>query len=112
MVDPDQIAEFLSRYRVGGDLLSAQEVRAAADRIRELTNLSDAELTARGYRHLTVAHGDIETAEDDAAVHQLRSWADRHAGAVARTRGTNDTTTWLLTPPDADTHLAALEAVA
>ncbi len=112
MIDPDKLAEFLTRYRVGGEQLTPQEARAAADRLAEVANLSEAEATARGYRYLTVAHGDVETAEDDAALQRLRGWADRHPGAVAASRGTNDTTTWLLAPPHAEQHRAALEAIA
>jgi hypothetical protein len=108
----DRLAEFLSRYRLAGEPLTAPAARAAADRVLELTDLSDAELAVRGYRHLTVVHGDVESAADEAAVRAVRSWPDRHPGAVRQTRGTNDTTTWLLAPPDADGRLAALEAVA
>jgi len=110
--DRDRLAEFLSRCQINGQPLSAGEARAAADRMLELTDLTDAELTDRGYRHLTVVHGDIDSAEAEAAVRELWTWGDRHPGAIRQTRGTNDTTTWLFAPPDADNNLAALEAVA
>ena len=108
----DRLADFLSRYRIGGEPMTTGEARAAAQRMLGLADLDEAELTAHGFRQLTVVHGAVETAEQEAAVHQLWSWGDRHPGAVTRTVGTNDTTTWLLAPPDAERHLAALEAVA
>lgn len=107
----DRLVELLSRYVIGGEPLTAAQALAVV-RILELTRLSEADLTARGYRHLTVVHGEVERAEDKAALHQLASWADRHPGTVRRTIATNDTTTWLLAPPNAETNLAALEAVA
>jgi hypothetical protein len=85
---------------------------AAADRMLELNDLSQAELEERGHRYLTILHGDIETAEQEAAVHELSAWATRHPSAVARTIGTNDRTTWLFTPPNADANRAALQALA
>jgi len=111
-IPEDQLAEFLSRYRIGGQQVTAEEARAAADRILTETNLPAAELAARGCRQLTVVHGDLDSAEAEAAVRQLWSWGDRHPGAISRTTGTNDTTSWLFAPPDAEAHLAALEAVA
>jgi hypothetical protein len=110
--DRDRIAEALSRYRIAGEPLSAEDAYAAADRMLELRSLDEAELAARGYRYLTVVHGDVETAEDEVALRVLQTWVDRHPGVVAQTRGTNDQTTWLLAPPAADTYLAALQAVA
>jgi len=111
--DRDRLAEFLTRYRIPGQPpLTAAEARAAADQMLEPAGLPDADLAARAYRWLTVVHGDLDTAEAEAAWRQLSSWGDRHPGAIAQTRGTNDTTTWLLAPPEAATNLAALEAVA
>jgi hypothetical protein len=111
--DRDRLAEFLIRYHVPGQPpLSFDEARAAADQMRELTGLTEADLAERGYRHLTVVHGDLDTPEAEAARRHLSIWGDRHPGAIRQTRGTNDTTTWLLAPPHADANLAALEAVA
>jgi hypothetical protein len=45
-------------------------------------------------------------------VHELHAWAGRHPGAVRRTAGTNDTTTWLLAPSNAAANLAVLQALA
>ena len=115
MADPDRdrLAEILSRYHVPGQPpLSIVEARAAAADVLELGGLSTDELGARGYRWLTVVHGDLDTTEAAAAWQQLSSWGDRHPGAVRQTRGTNDTTSWLLAPPNAAANLAALDAVA
>ncbi|MEU7802566.1 hypothetical protein AB0B10_25230 [Micromonospora arborensis] len=106
------LADLLSRYRIGGQPISSTDAQAAADRILAVSRLSAAELNALGYRHLTVVHGDVETPEDQAAMRQLWSWGDRHPGAVQSTTATNDTTTWLLSPPHAEANLASLEAVA
>lgn len=106
------LADLLSRYRIDGQPMSSTAAQAAADRILADTRLTADELNARGYRHLTVVHGDVETAEDQAAMQQLWSWGDRHPGAVQSTTATNDTTTWLLAPPHAEANLASLEAVA
>jgi hypothetical protein len=112
MDDRDRLAEFLSRYRIDGRPLSAEEARATADQMLELTNLSEAELAGRGYRWLTVVHGDLDTPEAEAAWRQLSRWGDRHPGAIRQTWSTNDTTAWLLGPPDAEDNLAALAALA
>ncbi|MHA4947584.1 hypothetical protein ACX27O_09695 [Micromonospora sp. SD19] len=109
--DRDQLAEFLSRYLVNGQPISGPAARGAADRIAE-TRLPAYELATRGYRHLTVVHSDPETAEDEAAMCQLPGWGNRHPGAIRSTIGTNDTAAFLLAPPHADDHLAAIEAVA
>jgi hypothetical protein len=108
----DELAGFLSRFRVAGRPLTAEETQTAAARIHAEASLTAEQLHAAGYRHLTVVHGDLESTTDEAAVQQLRTWGDRHPGAVRRTTGTNDTTSWLLAPPHAEHHLAALEAVA
>jgi hypothetical protein len=59
--DRDRLAEFLSRYRVGGQPVTDTEVRAEADRILDETNIPGAELAARGYRHLTVVRRRFST---------------------------------------------------
>lgn len=110
--DADRLAAFLNRYHLGGEALSAAELRAAAARISAQAPRTTDELIVQGHVGLTVVHGDVETEQDAAALRELRRWVDRHPGAVARTDATNDTTSWWCTPPDADAHAAALQALA
>ena len=113
MNDRDRLADFLTRYHVPGQTpLSTQEARAAADQMLELTNLSDDVLAERGYRWLTVVHGDLDSPDAEAAWRQLSSWGDRHPDAIRQSRSTNDTTSWLLAPPNVDSNLDVLEAIA
>jgi hypothetical protein len=75
--------------------------------------LDEAEQAAHGTRHLTVEHGDLESADDEHRLHQLGQWASEHRDrGPMSTRGSNDTTTWFLGGPEADTLLADLEALA
>ena len=108
----NRLAEFLSRYRFAGAALSRSQAHAAADRISGLARAGDAELSARGYQLLTIAHGDPETREEQDALRQVHAWGEQHPGAMAGTRGGNDSTTWILTGADAAGHLAALQAIA
>lgn len=111
--DRDRLTDFLSRYSIPGHgPITPDEARAAADHILELDGLTPDDLQARGYRHLTVVHGDIENPDDEAAQRHLRDWVNRHPAAIRMTRGTGDTTTWLFNPPDADTHVDQLAAIA
>jgi hypothetical protein len=113
MNDRDRLADFLTRYHVPGrPPLSIEDARASADQILELDSLSERQLAERGYRWLTVVHGDLDTPEADAAWRHVSSWGDRHPGAIRQTRGTNDTTSWLLAPPNAEANRSALDAVA
>jgi hypothetical protein len=111
-VDRDRLAAFLTRYQIGGQSITDDEARAAADRMLALSTLSYAELAERGYRWLTVVHGDPDTDEADAARRELSRWADRHPGAIVTTVGSNDTTSWLFAPPNVEAHRAALQALA
>jgi hypothetical protein len=57
-VSTPRLAAFLALYHVAGEPVTAAQAREAAARILELDGLSPAELAARGYRQLTVVHGD------------------------------------------------------
>lgn len=68
---------------------------------------------AHGVRHLTVEHGDPETADDERRLHLLWQWAhDNRERARITIRGSNDTTTWFIAGPAADELVADLEALA
>jgi hypothetical protein len=54
-------------------------------------------------RHLTVEHGDRRSGDDERRLHLLWQWTHgNRERARITTRGTNDTTTWLLAGPAAD----------
>jgi hypothetical protein len=108
----DQLAAFLTRCHIAGEAMDATSAAVLAGQILAVNNLTEAELAAQGYLHLTVEHGDIESADEAAAVRHLWTWSDRHPGAIRQSRGTNDTTTWLFPPPHAAANRDAMQAVA
>lgn len=105
------VDKFLAAAEIGGEPLGKDDRRAILEQLQRLQAMTAAQLAEQGYRQLTLVHGDLESAEDIAALRELSRWCDRHPGAVVRTSGTNDTLTWLFAPPDADEHLTALHAL-
>lgn len=59
----------------------------------------------RGWAHVTLIHGDVETVDEADRLEQLRRFAGALDGLVA-TRGGNDYTTWIFRGP----HALALQA--
>ncbi len=114
MDDRDRLAEFLTRYHpTDGTPLSPEEAHAAADRMLVVARASDAELYANGYRFLTVAHGDLEDADDERRLHRLSALADApRTLASISFRGTNDTSTWIVNGAQAAATVDQLEALA
>jgi hypothetical protein len=93
--------------------LTPAEARDLRRRLDEAALVREAEQAAHGAHHLTVAHGDPESAEDADRVHQLFAWTHLHrARAVFSAVATNDTVRWTITGPDAEAVLVDLEAVA
>jgi hypothetical protein len=94
----------------GSDEVLAQARRLAAD-LDELFRagpaIADAELSARGLRPVTIAHGAPDTGTDEQLIHQVLPRMASQAGPVAAVRGGSEHTTWLFTGPAADRSAAA-----
>jgi hypothetical protein len=75
--------------------------------------VQEAELTALGYRFLSVAHGDPESPEEAEALSGLSNtfWC-YSTGSHRSTRGGNDYTTYVCGPPDAQEVLEEVERLA
>lgn len=61
----------------------------------------------RGWAHVTLIHGDVETADEADRLELLRRFAGDTGGLVA-TRGGNDYTTWIFRGPQALALQAAM----
>jgi hypothetical protein len=73
---------------------------------------NEAEQVAHGIRHLTVEHGDIESADDEQRLHRSGNGRGSTATAGRSPPAAVTTITWFLGGPDAGTMLAELEALA
>ncbi|SRR6266511_2693876 len=114
MTGPHERDELLLSFLHGRFAPSVDEARALLERLQAQALIDEAEQAAHGIRHLTVEHGDLESADDERRLHQLWQWAGEHRDrGLISTRGGNDSTTWLIGGgPNADAMLAELEALA
>jgi hypothetical protein len=93
--------------------MSVEQAPALLARLQADALADEAEQASHGMRHLTVEHGDLESADDEQRLHQLWQWAhDNRARARIITRDSNDTTTWVIDGPDADALATDLEDLA
>jgi hypothetical protein len=107
--DRDQLWSVL----FGRTTMTIEQARELLARQRADALVDEAEQAAHGVRHLTVEHGDPESADDEQRLHHLWLWAsDNRARAQISTSGGNDTTSWSVDGPDADTLIAELAALA
>ena len=97
----------------GRPALTVEQARALLEQLEAEALADEAEQAAHGVRHLTVEHGDPETADDERRLHLLWQWAhDNRERARITIRGSNDTTIWFIAGPAADELVADLEALA
>jgi hypothetical protein len=97
---------------LGRSAMSLDEARALLAQMQANALVDEAEQSAHGVRHLTVEHGDPESADDEQRLHMLWQWAhDNRERARISTRGSNDTTTWFIDGPAAEHLVAEIEAL-
>lgn len=89
-------------------------VEAFLRQLGQASLVAEAEDLAQGRRHLSVATGDLETADDVARVEQLtsRAWQGRDGARVSASRGGNDYVTLVIDGPSAEQFVDELAALA
>ncbi len=86
--------------------------QAYLSQLRQAALIAEAEDLARGIRHLSVATGEFETAEDVVEQLTAAAWRGRDGARMRASRGGNDYVTFVIQGASADQFVDELAALA